>query len=526
LYLSLYRSGRTTSHRKSGICGENRQAVAPIGFLETSVLQRGENLDLLRQLPGECIDLIYLDPPFFSNRQYEVIWGDEAEVRSFEDRWKGGIDHYVEWMRQRALQLHRVMQPTGSLYLHCDSAASHYLKVMLDGIFGQANFRNEIIWKRTGAHSGTNGFGPVHDTILFYSRTADFYWKPQRGPYDARYVESKFTNTELDGRRFQPISLTPQGTRGGATGQPWRGIDPTARGYHWKYPPSRLDELDAQGLIYWPAKKGGMPRLKFYLDEAPGMLLQDVWTDLPPVNSRAREREGYPTQKPEALLERILVASSKPGDIVLDPFCGCGTTVAVAERLKRRWIGMDISPTAMRVIRRRLHRTHVYDFRIDYMPETEADLRTLQHFEFQNWIIDTLHGTHAPRKSGDMGIDGYSFFERLPIQVKQQDKVGREVVDSFETAMRREHKSKGYIVAFSFSRGAYGEVARAKAEGIEIALVTVATVLDNPTDRPLDPSLDELTTELLNRAREAASQHTPQQAPKRRIEELVASVHA
>ena len=264
----------------------------PISYLETGVLVCDDNLRALAQFPSDCIDLVYLDPPFFSNRFYEVIWGDEAEVRSFEDRWEGGVQVYLDWMDARLRHLHRVLKPTGSLYLHCDAAAGHYLKVLLDTIFGSPQFVNEVIWKRTGAHSGKKGYGPAHDTLLLYAKTPDFYWEKVRGPYDPEYIASKFTMREADGRRYQAITLTPSGTRGGETGKPWRGIDPTVKGYHWKYPPSRLDELDEQGLIYWPKKHGGMPRLKFFLDEAPGMLLQDVWTDIAPINARAAELTG------------------------------------------------------------------------------------------------------------------------------------------------------------------------------------------------------------------------------------------
>jgi hypothetical protein len=245
--------------------------------------------------------------------------------------------------------------------------------------------------------------------------------------------------------------------------------------------------------------------------------------DINSLNPVARERLGYPTQKPEGLLERIIKASSERGEIILDPFCGCGTTVAVAERLKRRWIGMDISPTAVRLMQRRMARLGA-DATTYGLPETEADLRALKPFEFQNWVISELHGTHSPRRTGDMGIDGYSFLERLPIQVKQSDRVGRNVVDNFETAIRRDGSHKGYIIAFSFGRGAHEEVARAKAERLEIALVTVATLLKNPVEAPLEPGLDEMISLLLRRAKEGAARATLRETPpKRKAEELIAS---
>jgi adenine specific DNA methylase Mod len=202
--------------------------------LETNVIYRDDNLPRLAMLPSDSVDLIYLDPPFFSNRQYEVIWGDEAEVRSFEDRWAGGMNVYVDWMRQRVMELSRVLKPTGSLYLHCDPHASHYLKVMADDVFGVNNFRSEVIWKRTGAHGSSRRFGPVHDVILYYSRGEDYLWNPQLLPND-EYVAQRYTQVDEHDRKFYPVTLHAAGVRSGSSGQPWRGIDITAKGGHWKY---------------------------------------------------------------------------------------------------------------------------------------------------------------------------------------------------------------------------------------------------------------------------------------------------
>lgn len=211
------------------------------------------------------------------------------------------------------------------------------------------------------------------------------------------------------------------------------------------------------------------------------MPLQDVWTDIEPINSRAAERLGYPTQKPEPLLERIITASSNPGDIVLDPFCGCGTTIAVAERLRRQWVGIDISPTAVQIMERRLTKetNGAVAIRTEKVPRTEGELRRFRPYEFQNWVIQQVRGTPSPRKSGDMGVDGLSYRDHEPIQVKQSDRVGREVVDRLETAVQRSGKLYGYLVAFSFTRGAYQEAARARAEGrANVLLVTVAEILE------------------------------------------------
>lgn len=235
----------------------------PVGYLETGVIWCEDNLDQLTEFPAECVDLVYLDPPFFSNRFYEVIWGDEAEIRSFEDRWDRGIEHYVEWMEYRLVELHRVLKPTGSLYLHCDPSASHYLKVKLDAIFGRNRFLSEVAWKRTTAHSSARRYGPVHDTLLVYTRGDAYVWNPIYTPYDQGYVELKYRFIEPEtGRRYRKSDLTGAGTRQGATGLPWRGIDVTSRGRHWMVPPDQLEELDAQGRILWPKKAGGVPEYK------------------------------------------------------------------------------------------------------------------------------------------------------------------------------------------------------------------------------------------------------------------------
>lgn len=463
--------------------------------METNVLYCNDNLERLAAMPDESVNLVYLDPPFFSNRVYEVIWGDEAEVRSFEDRWEGGIRHYSDWMRERLEELHRVLSPTGSVYLHCDPHASHYLKVMMDEIFGYTNFRSELIWKRTGSHNSARRWGPVHDTILFYTKSSSFTWNPVHQPYSSEY-EARFKRKDERGR-FTDVSLTGPGVRQSDSGLPWGGHDPTAAGRHWQ-PPStaydvyeqltgetldnepmhvRLDRLDDAGLIFWPAKKTGVPRFKQYLHAMKGVPAQDVITDLPPINSQSAERLGYPTQKPEALLERIVTASSNPGDVVLDPFCGCGTTIAVAHRTGRDYVGIDISPTAMEIMRRRMWNQSRHTPQIVDTPETEEALKLLQPFEFQNWIINAMNGSHSPRQVHDMGIDGYSFFTKDPIQVKQSEKVGRNVIDNFETAVRRAGGDTGYVIAFSFTKGAVEEAARAKSDGLLIKLVRVKEVL-------------------------------------------------
>jgi len=393
---------------------------------QTNTIYCGDCKEVLRHFPENCIDLIYLDPPFFSNKTYEVIWGDGYELRAFEDRWKGGIQNYIAWMTERIREFHRVLKEEGSIYLHCDWRASARLRVALDSIFGENNFRNEIIWCYTGASSkGQRQFPRKHETIYWYSKSD--VWTFNADNLRIPYSESTLKRIEA-------------GEKGGRSAESVFHGERTKRTAH---------EL--------------------------GKIVEDWWV-IPTIGSTAKERLGYPTQKPEALLERIIKASSNPNDIVLDPFCGCGTTIAVAHKLGRRWIGIDVSPTACKLMAKRLRSLRAKFFEIG-LPKTVVDLKQLQPFEFQNWVIEKLSARINPKKVGDMGIDGY-YLDGTPIQVKQSDNVGRNVVDNFETAMQRIEKNKGVIVAFSFGKGAYEEVARAKNEqGLEITLKTVEEIL-------------------------------------------------
>jgi DNA modification methylase len=491
-----------------------------IDQLETGVIYRDDNLARLTVLPSESVDLVYLDPPFFSNRKYEVIWGDESEVRSFEDRWKGGVTHYIEWMRVRLVQIHRILKPQGSLYLHCDASASHYLKVMLDEIFGAERFRNEITWQRSRAlHNDAKRWSPITDSIFYYGKGEAPTWNPPHLPHSAEYIASHYSLMESDGRRYQLTSMVSPSPRPNMTYE-WKGHAPPPNG--WRYSLETMTQLDKKGRIWYPDSKAKRPRLKRYLDEMPGPVVGDIWTDIPPINSRAVERIGYPTQKPEALLQRIIGASTNRGDVVLDPFCGCGTTVTVAEKLQRQWVGIDISPTAVEIIVQRLGKIGA-EVRVDGLPKSVGDLRELKPLEFQNWIIKRVYGTHSPRATGDMGIDGFSFLEQLPIQVKQSERIGRNVIDNFETAVRRAGKHKGYVIDFSFTRGAYDEAARARGEGLEIALVEVKTLLDIRDIAP-HVAADQMTSDLLHAARLAAADPVPAgPRPRRSAAELVAS---
>jgi DNA modification methylase len=447
-------------------------------YFRANTVYCGDCVDVLRKFSDECVDLIYADPPFFSEEGYEIIWHDGYEIRAFEDRWKGGIFNYVEWIKPKLMECYRVLKRTGSMYLHCDWHADAHLRLAVDEIFGDRNFRNEIIWQRTTAHPNVGrSYGRLHDVILFYTKTDQYAWNMQYSPYSEEHVLSSYRNVEPETNRKYALRDLTASVYHASSGQryAWKGKRPPPSRV-WAYSKEEMTKLDVQGKIQYSNK--GYPRLKIYLDEAPGVPLQDVWTDLRPVQSQSAERLGYPTQKPETLLDRIIKTSSNPTDLVLDPFCGCGTALAVAHKLGRRWIGIDISPTACNLIVERMKKLHAQPALVG-MPLTEEDLRKLPPFEFQNWVIQRLFGRVSSRKSSDMGIDGYSF-EGHPVQVKQSDDIGRNVVDNFETAMRRRKSDKGLIVAFSFGKGAHEEVARARLnERLDIRLVTIAELIRN-----------------------------------------------
>lgn len=370
------------------------------------------------------------------------------------------------------------------MYLHCDSHANARLRNVMDEIFqNKDSFKNEIIWQRTTAHSNPRkSYGRLHDVILFYTKSEDYAWNQQYVPYSDEHLENSYRFTEQKtGRRFASRDLTAS-VYHASKGQiyEWKGKKPPASRV-WAYAKEEMQRLEKEGRIVY--SKSGYPRLKLYLDEAKGVALQDIWTDIRPVQAQANERLGYPTQKPEALLERIVKSSSDKGDILLDPFCGCGTALVVSERLGRSWVGIDISPTACTLMAQRLRRLRV-KAPIMGMPMAEADLKKLPPFEFQNWVVRRLFGRISARKSGDMGIDGYTF-EGNPIQVKQSEGVGRNVVDNFETALRRASKDAGVIVALSFTKDAIEERARAEnEEKLIIHLFTVKDLLRTDRDLP------------------------------------------
>jgi len=453
----------------------------------------GDNLEILRNMNSESVDLIYLDPPFFSNRNYEVIWGDKGEVRSFEDRWAGGIDHYIAWLKERVQEMHRILKPMGSIFLHCDWHANAYIKVyILDKIFGGNNFRNEIIWKRAETIKGNHGqgrkaFDSNADTIYFYTKNGDYTFNEIYKPYDEKYLSQFYKYIEPEtNRRYRLISMIGPG--GAAKGNPEYEVMGVKK--FWRYSKAKMQVLIDRGLVV-QTRKGAVPQRKQYLDEGKGVAVQTIWDDIKALSAGSKERIGYPTQKPEALLERIIIAASNEGDIVLDPFLGGGTTVAVADRLKRNWIGIDQSVMAVKVTEMRLQiQKNLFSkpFTVELHKYDYDTLRYKDAFAFETWIVQQYGGISNAKQRSDLGLDGRTR-EGLPIQVKRSDNVGRNVVDNFFAAAQRydkalferqkaAHQPIGVIIAFSFGKGAVQEAARLRnEEGVTIELVTVESIV-------------------------------------------------
>ena len=422
-----------------------------------NLLYYGDNLDVLRRhIKEDTVDLVYLDPPFKSNQDYNVLFAEKdgtraaAQFKAFEDTWEwnqaaaaeyeavveaGGrvsdvmqafrrflgtndMLAYLTMMAPRLVELRRVLKPTGTIYLHCDPTASHYLKLLMDAVFGPQCFRSEIIWKRSTAHSDTKQgrmqHGRIHDTILFYTKSDRWNWNPLYVAYEEEYVSVKYKYVEPGtGRLYRLDNLTGPG--GAAKGNPAYDVMGVTR--YWRYSKDKMAQLVKDGRIV-QTKLGGVPQYKRYLDEMAGLPLQDVWTDISPINSQAQERLGYPTQKPESLLERIIKTSSNEGDWVLDPFCGCGTAVAVAQRLKRNWIGIDITHLAIGLIKSRLRDAFgdaiSTTYRVIGEPVSLPDATSLAHddpYQFQWWSLGLVGARRSEQKKGsDQGIDGRLYF--------------------------------------------------------------------------------------------------------------------
>ncbi len=321
-------------------------------------IYHGDCREVLSTFPDGSVDLVYIDPPFNTNTTYEIIREETGERRSFEDRF-GNVEKYIEWMEPRCRELRRVLKPTGSFYYHCDPHASHYIKAMLDGVFGRIQFRNEIIWKRTSSRNNVKRWSPIHDVLLYYTKGRDFTWNAQYAPYSEAYLKTKYRYTDLSGRIYRLNSMVSPGPRPNMMYE-WRGHKSPQNG--WRYSKTKMAQLDREGRIWYPDKKSKRPRLKCYLDEMLGVPLSSVWTDIPPLNSQAKERVGYPTQKPQVLMQRIIAASSNEGDVILDAFMGSGTMLRAAKDCNRKAIGIDINHQCCEIAKKRLSQQEVFDF--------------------------------------------------------------------------------------------------------------------------------------------------------------------
>ena len=469
----------------------------------------GDNLDVLRErVADESVDLVYLDPPFNSNRAFNVIFSrhdviddaNKAQIQAFDDTWRwssetdwqftsamaGGLPSrvaeamsamrtllgendamaYLVNMAPRLVELHRTLKRTGSLYLHCDPTMSHYLKVLLDTIFGADKFRSEICWRRYGAHNDANGYGAVHDVLLYYTKSKNFVFNKQYVDYDEAYVGQRFRFSDADGRRWMEQNLASPNPRPNLT-YPYtasNGITYQPPRNGWKVTPERMAELDAQNRLHYPAKANGRLRLKNYLDEGQGVPVQDVWSDIGTLGGTSPERIGYPTQKPVALLNRILSASTNPGDVVLDPFCGCGTAIDSSIHLGRRWLGIDITYIAVDLIEKRIqHRygdgiTATYDV-LGIPKDTDGALALFARspFEFERWAVSLLQGTPNQRQVGDRGVDGVIRFPvdargnygKALVSVKGGQRIGPQYVRDLLGTVQTQHAEMGVLATMA-----------------------------------------------------------------------------
>jgi DNA modification methylase len=478
-------------------------------------LYYGDNLGILRdRIPDESVDLIYLDPPFNSNATYNVLFRSHsgeaaaAQIQAFDDTWHwsqqtealclsmiGGacpprvadaltamrnllgtsdMSAYIVMMTARLVELHRVLKPTGSLYLHCDPTASHYLKIMLDAIFGPENFRNEITWKRTQAvktnsTQGAKHFGRNTDTILFYVMNDTSYFRQPRNAHTEAQIKRDFKHIEAEtDRRFADVPM--DGPGGAAKGNPSYEVLGVTR--YWRFSEIEMQRLLSEGRVYQSAP-GNVPRQKQYLDESEGVAVQALWDDIPGLTSKSAERLGYPTQKPRPLLERILAASSKEGDVVLDPFCGCGTTIDAAEKLHRRWIGIDITYLAVDLIEKRLRHTYGDEIEDTYtihgVPadlDGAAALFAENPFDFERWAVSLIDAQPNEKQVGDKGIDGRVRFHadegrigQALVSVKGGKQLNPGMVRDLVGTVKQENAEMGILITLTAQTGGMREVA-------------------------------------------------------------------
>jgi site-specific DNA-methyltransferase (adenine-specific) len=469
-------------------------------------LYYGDNLDVLRNhVRDESVDLVYLDPPFNSNAAYNILFkapsgdGSQAQIEAFNDTWHWGGEAetaflavlrnpryadagtmlqamrgflrendmmaYLAMMAARMIELHRVLKPTGSLYLHCDSTASHYLKILLDAAFGHEGYRNEVTWKRTATHNDSKTWSRVSDAILFYTKGKQFSWNTPRDAYSADYVATRYKGDDGDGRKYMLDNMTSPNPRPNMMYE-WKGFPHPPFG--WRFSKETIARLDADNRIWYPRHPDGSvdtgkrPRVKKYLSEMSGGVMGEVWTDISPVNSQAQERLGYPTQKPLALLERIINASSNAGDTVLDPFCGCGTAVHAAEKLDRNWIGIDVTHLAISLIERRLRDAFPgVKFDVHGTPKDIGGARDLagrDKYQFQWWAVSLVDAVPygGQKKGADSGIDGWRYMAasrnavaRCIISVKGGEHVSVQMLRDLRGVIEREKADAGLFLTLA-----------------------------------------------------------------------------
>lgn len=528
----------------------------------------GDNLIILREeVASDSVDLIYLDPPFNSNANYNVLFrtpsddAASAQVEAFRDTWTWGneaqwaldeimmgggpvanIIHalhsalgesdmmaYLVMMAQRLHELKRVLRSSGSLFLHCDATASHYLKIILDAIFGPQLFANEIIWQRsTGKSLMSKRLPNNHDVILSYSKGRDRTWNADAlyEPYDPENlpakIAAKYTGDDGDGRLYQLADLLNPNPDRPNLDYEFLGVRRV-----WRWTRDRMEAAHQAGRIFQSAP-GKVPRYKRYLDEMRGMPLGDVWTDIPPLNSQAKERLGYPTQKPVKLLDRILQASTLPGDTVLDPFCGCGTTIAAAEGIGRNWVGIDVAFHAIKVIEDRIRgQNPSVTYEVGGIPrdfESAQRLALKDKFQFQ-WWANYLVGVQALKeikKGPDRGIDGQMFFMngprgwgRILTSVKGGQHVGTKDVREFKAVLDRERAEMGLFICLNEATrdmnteaAAFGFVQTAHGHLPKLQIVSIAEWFRGK--RPLLPSLGHISREFFEP--EQRAKHKKQRA--------------
>ena len=474
-----------------------------------NALYYGDNLQVLRDhIPDESVDLVYLDPPFNSNASYNVLFkertGEEspAQIRAFTDTWewtqetertyeddiilnpsvpspvkdmitafrqfigRNSMMAYLVMMAPRLVELRRVLKPTGSLYLHCDPTASHYLKTLLDTVFGAQHFRNEVVWPRTNAHHDAKRYGRIHDVIFYYCKSRETVWNPIYTSYTSEQIDDHYSNVEeATGRRFRLSDLSAQ-KPGGDVEYEWKGVYPP-QGRYWAYSKANMEKFEHEGRIYYTKK--GRPFLKRYLDEMPGNPVQDIWADVGFIHGSSAELLGYKTQKPEALLERIISSSSNEGGVVLDPFCGCGTAVAASQKLNRKWIGIDVTHLAVALMKNRLKTAFELDPVKDYdvigEPQDEGSAKALWEqdpYQFQYWAVSLLEAQPqgAQKKGADGGIDGLIYIidgpKRTPHKIVIQVKGGHVTVSQLRDlkgVVERENAAMGLFISLEEPTG-------------------------------------------------------------------------